>query len=196
MNKYKGYFMNYYSNVIPAMIAFLLLTGCSTMPEIPAMVPHDISSLTRISDKTLEVAEVIGGEKTDSMQFSKIENEGFRQALIETMNKSNLFREIQIDQVGYEGYKLEAEILSQELKPGFEMIATVFVRYKLTDTKEGKTVWSENILSQHIPLFSEAFLGPVRARKANEGAVRDNLTQLVKKLSEILAHTSLNQIKK
>jgi len=55
----------------------------------------------------------------------------------------------------------------------------------MQETKSQEVIWKENIFSQYRAEFDEAFYGIERARKANEGAIRDNLTQLLKKLSNL-----------
>ncbi len=62
------------------------------------------------------------------------------------------------------------------------MSATILVHYQLYSRSENKIVWSENIFSQHEALFEETYYGVKRAQLANEGAVKDNIKQLILKL--------------
>jgi len=172
-------------------ILFLLvaaaITGCATPASVTHMVPPiDTASLIS-TDKTLMVAEVRGGEKTNPMGFSKIESEGFQEALLYTLNGSGMFKRVFVGERG--DYELRTEIISQKLNPGFTMTAVLFVNYRLIETQSNKELWEESILSQYDAEFKEAFVGVERAKKANEGAVRDNLTQLLNKLSDILKST-------
>jgi hypothetical protein len=67
------------------------------------------------------------------------------------------------------------------------MTTVLFVNYRLVETKSNQEVWKDNILSQYDAKFEAASYGVERAKKANEGAVRNNLSQLIKKLSDILS---------
>ena len=83
---------------------------------------------------------------------------------------------------GKQDYRLEVEILGQGVKPGFDISSTVHVRYVLYKEKENNIIWSQNIFSQHESLSGEAFSGEERAKLAIEGAVRDNISQLIVEL--------------
>ncbi len=115
------------------------------------------------------------------MVSSKIENEFFKEALTNTLKRSVIFKDVFTDKKG--DYKLYTEIIAQELKTGFTMTTTLFVNYKLIEDKSNRELWKENILSR----YDETYYGMTRAQKANEGAVRDNLSQLVKKLSNVIS---------
>ena len=62
------------------------------------------------------------------------------------------------------------------------MTTTLFVNYKLIEDKSNRELWKENILSQ----YDSEVGGAESKKKANEGAARDNLSQLVKKLSNVI----------
>ena len=64
--------------------------------------------------------------------------------------------------------------------------ATLFVNYRLIEICSDTEIWKENLLSHYTAKVKEVFYGAERARIAIAGAVRDNLTQLVRKLSYVL----------
>ena len=55
-------------------------------------------------------------------------------------------------------------------------------------------IWKENLLSHYRAEFKEAVLGVDRMREALEGAARDNLSQLVSKLSDVLIKSKKNNV--
>jgi hypothetical protein len=168
----------------------LLTTGCESArwaPSVTAMVPSELPPATVVSRKTLLVGGVKGGQKTTLMSGSKIEDSGFRDALLETLRKSGLFINVVVAQEKEVDYRLDAEILSQEmLPPPISPTSTLYVRYVLTDLHTNG-VWSENIFSKYnaaIEIYGD--------RTANEGAVRSNLMQFVMKLSKYLGQQQNN----
>ncbi len=146
------------------------------------MIPSFNHTTFVSTDKTLMVAEVKGGEKTKILHVSKIENKGFHEALTNTLKESGIFKEVFTAEKG--DYEIYAEIISQELKTGFTFTSTLFINYRLIEADSGKEVWKENILSQYDAKWLEAVN---LAKKGNEETVRDNFTQLIKKLSNVLS---------
>jgi len=172
-------------SVILLLIVAVTITGCASPASVKGMVPSFDHTSFISTNKTLMIAEVKGGEKTNPMLYSRIENEGFQEALTTTLKRSGIFKDVFTDKKG--DCKIYAEIVSQELQPGLTITSTLFINYKLVEAKSSRELWKENILSQYDAKFEEAPYGALRAQKANEGAVRDNLTQLIKKLSSILS---------
>ncbi len=178
--------------VFLVLIVAVAITGCAP-PSVTNMIPSFNYTTVVSTDKTLMVAEVKGGEKSKpfpSRSASKIENEGFHEALTNTLKGSGIFKEVFTAEKG--DYEIYAEIISQELKGAFTITSTLFINYRLIEADSGKEVWKENILSQYDVKSKESFFpilfgGPNAPAKANEGTVRDNLTQLIKKLSNVLS---------
>lgn len=174
------------------MIIMLILLICGTLivsctakaPDPQYMIPSADFSQFTATGKTLKVLEVKGGIKTDPMGKPTIENEGFQEALISTLKKSGLFNEVSPEKNS--DYELSAEIVTQKWHPGFSITSNLFVKYKLIETKSNIEIWKENIYSQYEAKFEETSDGLLRAKKANEGAVRENLKLLLEKLSDNL----------
>ena len=176
---------------IPALLlglAAVLLSACASAPSVKGMIPSTGADRFVSTGKTIKVAGVAGGEKTNAIR-SMIENEGFQEALVETLRNSGIFSEVFTDREC--DYMIAAEIISQKLMEGFTTYLILYVEYRLNETASNKEIWKENILSQydaHINSIADTAIK--RARLANEGAVRGNLSQLLKKLSAILAKNS------
>ena len=160
------------------LFAALTLVSCATAPEESRMIPYIDFSTFSSSDRTLKIGEVKGGEET-GWDVSKIDNKSFKEALIGTLNKSGIFKVIFTEKTG--DYELNAEIVSQKLQPGLTAYAALFVHYSLIESKTNQVVWTENMFSQN-----DAF-GANQGRDVLEGAARNNLAQLVKKLADILS---------
>lgn len=154
-------------------ISFILV-GCAPSAENIKMVPHVNYSTFASSGRTLTIRGVTGGgEETPGM--AKIKNESFQEALVETLKRSHLFKGIYLNKPA--DYKLHTEIVSQKVEPGLTAYAALFVHYTLIRTKTNEIIWSENIFSQN-----NAF-GANQGKDVLESVARDNLAQLLKRLS-------------
>ncbi len=185
--------------VFLVLIVTVPISGCALIvfwvrstPSVTHMIPSFNHTTFVSTDKTLMVAEVKGGWDKKHHVFyhvSQIESEGFHEALTNTLKGSGIFKEVFTAEKG--DYEIYAEIISQELKTGFTFTSTLFINYRLIEADSGKELWKENILSQYDVKFKEAFFiapgGPDGKTNSNEGTVRDNLTQLIKKLSNVLS---------
>lgn len=175
------------TSVILVLTVSVAITCCAAPASVTLMVPSLDNTNFASTNMTLMITEVKGGEKTYPMwSSSKIENKGFKEALTNALKRSGIFKDVFTDKKG--DYILYTEIISQELKSGFPITSTLFVNYKLIEDKSNRELCKENILSQYDAkhtTFKE--IGVERAKRANEGAVRNNLSQLVKKLSNIIS---------
>jgi hypothetical protein len=156
----------------------LILVSCATAPEEKKMIPYIDFSTFSSSGRTIKIIEVKGGGET-GWDVPKIDNTSFKEALVGTLKKSGLFKQILTDHTG--DYQLDTEIVSQKIQPGLTAYAALFVHYRLIETKTNQVVWTENIFSQN-----DAF-GENQGKDVLEGAARDNLAQLIRKLADILS---------
>lgn len=168
--------------LFPIFLSFIFGTMSCAVPPPAAlkMTPYiDYSQFTP-TEKTLSVAKVKMERKTGSFESPRksliITVETFQSALIECLHKSGIFQEIFIDQKG--DYELQAQILSEKVIPGLTINVILFVHYSLVDNKVNKVIWKESIVSQYDTYGGEPTNGV-------EGAVRDNLSQLLTKLSQV-----------
>ena len=158
----------------------LTMAGCAVGPSPSSMVATIRTETNVTADGVLVVSKVIGGEETNPIIMSKIDNDSFREALYKSLKYLGLFEKTILQGKG--DYRLNAEILSQELKGGINMAATLLVRYELYLESSNQTVWAENIFSQHEAYFEESYDGNKRAQLANEGVAKNNISQLIVKL--------------
>lgn len=131
--------------------------------------------------------EVQGREKTGYFWGPRIENEGFREALIATLKRSGLFEDVRESLPA--DYKLYTEIASQQTKGNPVVTSSVTVNYRLMDTRLNKEMWKGSINSEAVsPNAWWSKWKPVEwSRMTYEGAVKENLHELLKRLSQYLA---------
>ena len=75
----------------------------------------------------------------------------------------------------------------QRDKGVMEENAYLFVQYVLFDNKKRKTLWRRIIFSEYGAKLGKEYVDNERIKMSYEAAVRDNLTQLVPELSDVLA---------
>ncbi|MBI2876676.1 MAG: hypothetical protein HYY20_07325 [Candidatus Tectomicrobia bacterium] len=161
------------------------------------MTPSTKNLKVATSNKALKVNEVRGGEKPKlsrgAFKAVKLDNDSFQQALVKALEKSGIFKQVSTEKNG--DYELFAEIIGQRSRLGSGLAtitASLFVSYRLVETSTGQEVWKENIFSQHKAepgsgpyIWQNPGMGTLMA--AYEDAVRQNLTQLLQKLSDLLS---------
>ena len=158
------------------------LGGCASAAKPEAMVVN-----TQTSDKPFPqsfshamcVRNVTGGEKTNPLWVSKVDNDGFRTALKSSLSAVNL-------EAASDGctYPIDVNLLGlSQPSIGFDMTVTAHVNYKVYDPK-AQPVLLETIDSPFTATMKDAFVGVERLRMANEGAVRTSIQSFFDKLKD------------
>jgi hypothetical protein len=125
------------------------------------------------------VRTVSGGEKTNPMWTSQVDDAGFRSALSASLTNAGLLA------TGAScGYQVDANLLglSQPIA-GFSMTVTSHVNYKVYDPS-GQPFLLATIDAPFTAKVSDAFVGMVRLKLANEGSIRVSIDQFFDKLRD------------
>lgn len=172
--------------IVVLLLVALAVVGCTSL-STTAMVP-DLKHVATPRKETLLLGPVGAGEiKTDPL-YRSIADSGtvdppeFTAALRETMLRSGMFSGV--TDSGPAEFRLDAVLVSQEMITGYPMIATLLVRYELTDQRSGELVWTKDIFSVGQSPAAEAFED--RQKLANERAVKENMARLLDELADIL----------
>ena len=159
----------------------LFAAGCAVRPA--KMVPDSFN----ISGKlpyTVRVHGVVGGKETHLPRDSLISSSAFTQALTESILKSGMFKGV----VRGEGadYLLNVVILDYN-QPwiGIDFNINVETSWKLFKSGEANPIWSDTISTSYKTTLWKALFAAERLQKANEGAVRANIQEGIKRLSMI-----------
>jgi len=166
------------------VIITVVAVSCAR-PAVKNMIPP-LYSLDLIStDKTVKVADVKGGRKPQFGGMETIDNETFKEALINTLEQARLFKEITTDKKA--DYELYVEIITQNMKTRASLAYTVllYINYTLVKTDSNEEIWQRKIKSRYEATVEEAFSGATRMVRALEGSVKDNLSQLLQRLSKL-----------
>jgi ABC-type uncharacterized transport system auxiliary subunit len=179
---------------VPWVIALAAMTTACAAPVVKPenMVPSIARPVAPVSSRTLEVARVTGGERSGITmggphEWVRIDNDGFKEALSRALQQAGLFTDVIKNGDG--DYALTAEIAAQGTnRVGFiTYTAQVLVTYTLIDKNGNNELWRERIFSQHTAdgeYFRDSFEGA--SRKANEGAVKDNLSHMIEALASFM----------
>jgi hypothetical protein len=167
------------------VVLVLIIAGCSNIPRTENMIP----AVTREPGPRYAAPLVLGEVKASpTAETLGLGAEGigigsFVRALQEAIEKSNLFAATGPEE---DTYFLDVILIGQDL-PTFGVNFTVGlgVRYTLRKGKGGTPVWEKDIYSDHTETCCGSPIGSTRARKASEGAARNNIRKLVEELSSL-----------
>ena len=165
--------------------AALLIAGCATGARTGAMtVPMSADTLiadTSPAFKAIGIGKVSGGSDTNPLWKSNVSDANFRDALDQSLQVHAMAA------TENARYLLNAELVELD-RPfaGFDMTVTAKVHYTLVPQAGGAPRLDQIVETPYTAQFGDALIGVERLRLANEGAIRENITVIVKKLIETL----------
>lgn len=157
----------------------LFISGCAPSLNKQNMgVPSNEVTL-RVSKSSVGDIIVTGG----SSVTGQIDSVSLKDAILQTLTNTKVFKVV--SPKNSPDYTLHAEIISLEKpKIGFEIKSVLRVKYFILRASSNQLIWMDEFTSSYTATTGDSFFGPGRLTKANEGAVRENLRQLVTALSE------------
>jgi hypothetical protein len=168
------------------IMAILLggLGACATAADPHAMIVAPSADAAKPFPQPLLgamcVRNVTGGEKTNPLWVSKVDNEGFNAALTSSLTGVGLAAAT----VDVCHYPIDVNLLGlSQPGMGFDMTVTSHVNYKVYDSA-GQPFLLTTIDAPYTAKFGEAFVGVERLKKANEGAIRQSISALFDKLRD------------
>lgn len=177
---------------VPAIVLLLAvaLSACASPARTSNMVVDRASSSAAATSGSplvgaINLAEVSGGEPTNPMWTSEVGNAEFREALRLSLIANNLLSLAPAQA----RYNLTADLhsLSQPMI-GLDMTVTAAVRYILVEmdsqTGEPALRFNELVTMPYTATFGDSPIGIERLRLANEGAIRENITELLARLDQ------------
>jgi hypothetical protein len=157
----------------------LVLAACA-MSADPARMAVSQAAGTGFPTKlqhAMCVRNVTGGEATNPLWVSEVDDAGFREALSNSLSALGL--------LGAQGscrYFVEVDLLGlSQPVAGIAMEVTSHANYKVYDAA-GKPALFATIKAAYTAEFSESVVGSIRLKRANEGAIRASITQFLDRL--------------
>lgn len=125
----------------------------------------------------IAVGAIGGGEKTNPLWLSNIDDASFAASLGDSLRSAGLLAVNPANQ----RYVLDARLISQD-EPAFglDMKVTTAVAYTLKEKATGKVVFSQTLTSVYTATVGQAFVATARIRVAKEGSMRENYMALVR----------------
>lgn len=163
----------------------VVLTGCASSAKIEGMTVNDPQAQVLQFDQSLHhnlnLAEVNGGEKTNPLWTSEIEGSDFRAALSQSLDNAGL-----LSTSSAAPFALRANLLKVD-QPlfGLDFEVTAEVEYTLIENASGKVLLREKLRTPFTAGVGDSFVAVKRLRLANEGAAKENIAALLKRLSEL-----------
>lgn len=179
--------------VICSLFMFSMLVGCAQPgnPERMALSYNEIQSIQAISTtksknipfkNNLAIESVQGGKKTNPLWSSQVDAKSFQIALADSLTKASLYSQ----DADKARYHLKANLLRLD-QPliGLNFKVTSHINYQLLDTKNNKIVFEKTLITPYEAKFTQALYGVERLKKANEGAIKENIKALMNSLYDI-----------
>lgn len=170
--------------VLLGLCVLLLINGCAA--KASRMVPTDFEVVNQHLS-TVTLSDSVGGKETNPLWTSQISNTAFTEALSNSLVKSGLFQGVikqGIINSSKADYILDVTILKYN-QPwvGINFDISINTKWELTDTETLVPVWSETFESTYKAKLSEALIAAQRLQRGNEGAVRKNIREGIRRLS-------------
>jgi len=185
------------TKVIAVIAIGMLASACASPAEVNNMTVQPIASLSASSSSpfmnNMRLAEVSGGKETNPMWTSQVSGTAYELALRNSLEANNLILKSNPDPK----FELHARLAELE-QPffGLDMTVNSKVSYDVVEIKTRKSWFDKEILASYTATFSDAAMGLVRLRLANEGSVRKNIEQFITELLHMPQKAALNQATK
>ena len=168
-----------------AMGLLVGLNACASSADPHAMALSEAPAAAKPFPQPLMhamcVRAVTGGEETNPMWVSKVDNNGFKSALVTSFDSAGLLSSADATTCPF---PVDVNLLGlSQPSMGFDMTVTSHVNYKVYDAG-GSPFLLETIDAPFTATMSDAFAGVERLKKANEGSIRKSISLFFDKLRD------------
>ena len=165
------------------LCSMFLFAGCTPYARSTKMVPENISIVKKHAGSLL--VTVTGDRRVNRNWSRRVSPDMVSHAICDSME--NVFDSVQT--LGKSDYQLDVTLLESERHGAFwfgigNETALAAMKWKLTD-RDGKMLWTKTIESEFSLGMIEEISHSERKRRANEGAVRENIKQAVQAISQL-----------
>lgn len=165
--------------ILACLSGVLVTSGCAA--QASRMVPADFEVVKK-HPFSVSVGESVGGRETNPLWSSQISDSAFTEALNNALVESGVFQAVVKGEDA--DYHLDVTILFYD-QPwvGMDFDVRMKTKWELTDLKTLAAVWSDTFETTYRAKLSDALVAAERLQKANEGAVRANIREGIRRLS-------------
>ncbi len=167
--------------VILALCGALMVSACAEPAKQENMVVASAASAagTPLAE-TLCVSSVTGGEETNPLWTSEVDNAAFKGALEASLKNAGLAAPANACR-----YDVATNLLGlAQPIAGFDMEVTANANYSVFPSGTQNPYFQSTVATPFTATVSDAFVGVTRLRMANEGAVRANISEFIRRLLE------------
>lgn len=166
------------------VVAAGLAAGCATPARIEQMAvgSTELSAVTASPAlrENVAIKDVTGGKETNPMLLSNVNSPDFERALEASLRAAGMLAPRQAGR-----FQLLAHIEKLDQPwAGIDLTVTAHVKYTLVERSTGKDAFSKTIATPYTAKFSDSYLAVERLKLANEGAMRQNIRQLLLELNQ------------
>lgn len=182
--------------IIICLIVAAGLAGCASPAQVGGMTARHIDvakAAANIQTKnSISLNNVSGGSETNPLWVSKVADADFKLALEKSLKDAMLLSST----VNDSQYLLQVKLISLD-QPlfGFDLKVTATAEYILKAKSTGQVVYSKTFSTPFTATFSDSAIAIQRLRMANEGAVRNNIEQVIDDLISINIDKNAVEIK-
>jgi len=160
------------------LVLALGLSACASGAKPGAMLAPNTAQTTISPNSNLRdavgIGQVSGGRETNPLWMSDVSSSDLAEALRLSLSARTMLA------IRDERFRLEATMINlQQPILGIDMTVTSKIRYRLTRLSDNTVVFDREITAPFTAAFSSSFYGVERLRLANEGAIRENISQFL-----------------
>ncbi|MCA3415429.1 MAG: hypothetical protein INF84_12595 [Roseomonas sp.] len=167
-------------NVAPLALLVLALglSACASGAKPGAMLAPNTAQTTISANSNLReavgIGQVSGGRETNPLWVSDVSSSDLAEALRLSLSVRTMLA------IRDERFRLEANMINlQQPMMGLDMTVTSKVRYRLTRLSDNTIVFEREITAPFTAAFSSSLVGVERLKLANEGSIRENISQFL-----------------
>jgi hypothetical protein len=175
--------MQSYYRLVAAILIATALSACASPAEMQNMVVAqqtiETSSLNTPFKNALVIASVKGGENTNPLWTSEVDGAAFQGALNISLEKNDLLAKTP----SASRFDLFATLGSID-QPifGLDMTVSSTVVYRVVERETQLDWFNDSVFASYTATFSDAVIGVQRLRFANEGSIRENIKEFIKRV--------------
>ncbi len=175
----------YRTRAIIAVLALCALAACAQPARVTQMVVPNIMAPVVAANPTLQgtvaVAEVTGGQETNPLWTSQVNNPEFKEALEQSLQANAMLA------ANPATARFVVSVQLREIKQpliGFDMQVTPRVGYRVVERANAAAFFDEELTTPYTANFSSSFIAVERLRLANEGAIRESIQRFLNRFTE------------
>ena len=165
------------------LLGALALSACASPAEMQNMVvarqPVVIAEPNSSFRNALAIARIDGGETTNPLWTSEIDGAAFQGALRESLEQNDLLAKT-LPSSRFDLYATLGSVNQPFI--GLDMTVSSTVMYRVVERKTKLNWFKDSVFASYTAKFSDSLIGIQRLRFANEGSIRENIKEFIRRL--------------